>query len=311
MRVMFFGTPAFAVPVIRSIAVQGHEFAAVITQPGKVSGRGMTKLVPSPVAVEARSMGAKVLQPANVRDPEFLAETALLHPDVIVVAAYGRILPGEVLAAAPLGAWNIHPSLLPRWRGPAPVQRAIWAGDERTGVSIMKMTEEMDAGPVALQEGTMVSPRDTHGELEEWLSIFGAAMMVEALDRIGKGDLPAVPQDNQKATYAGAFKPEETELRWPGLAAELDRLVRALNPVPGAWFRFNKQRIKVRDVQPLPYRIDEAPGTLLERIPDHAWRVACGSGSLWIGSVLPEGKSWMSMDAFVQGRRLSTGERLE
>jgi methionyl-tRNA formyltransferase len=262
------------------------------------------------VSRHARTLGAKVIHPESVRDPGFAAAIRAEKPDVAVVAAYGKLLPPEVLAVPPMGTWNVHPSLLPRWRGPAPIHRTVWSGDEDTGVSIMQVTPEMDAGPVALQFRTPVSPRDTRGDIEERLSIFGAELMVTALAKLEAGSLPVTPQDDRRATYAAMFKPEETEMMFSGTCFDADRLRRALAPAPMAWFRAGGIRVKVRDVRPVPHQENVPPGTLLERIPGGAWRVACDSGSLWIGSVLPEGKSWMSMDAFVQGKRLKVGGKL-
>jgi len=310
MRLVFFGTPVFAVPALRSIVAHGHEVAAVVTQPPRVQGRGQSAEVPSPVMVEARKFNLPILTPASARDPEFLAYIHALAPDASIVAAYGGILPESLLSMPTRGTWNIHPSLLPRWRGPSPVQRTIWAGDTEAGVCIMQVVMEVDAGPVALAERTSVGPRETKFELEGRLAYFGADLLVSALEHLGKGSLSTSPQDPAQSTYAGMFKPEEMEIKWHRMAAEIDRLTRALAPAPGAFFMLDGVRVKVRGVVPVSHPAEALPGTLVERIPGGACRVACGSGSVWIGTALPQGKPWMSMDAFLQGRRLKVGDKL-
>jgi len=311
MRLVFFGTPVFAVPALRALVSHGHEIAAVVTQPPRVQGRGMAAEVQPPVMIEARKFGLPILTPAKPGDPEFLAYIHSLAPEASIVAAYGGILPESLLAIPSLGTWNIHPSLLPRWRGPSPVQRTLWAGDNETGVCIMQVVPEIDAGPVALVERTNIGARETKFELEGRLAYFGADLLVSALEKLGTGKLEGVPQDSSRATYAGMFKPEEMEIKWFRMAGEIDRLVRALAPAPGAFFSLAGQRIKVRGVVPVLHPEEAQPGTLIERIPEGAWRVACGSGSVWIGAVLPQGKSWMPADSFMQGRRIRVGNRLD
>jgi len=310
MRLVFFGTPAFAVPALRSLFRHGHEIAAVVTQPPRAQGRGQAAEIPPPVMMEARKFGLPILTPLKAKDPEFLAHIHSLAPDAAIVAAYGGILPESLLAIPVYGTWNIHPSLLPRWRGPAPVQRTLWAGDRETGVCIMQIVAEVDAGPVAMVERTPIGSRETRFELEGRLAYFGADLLINALDLMGKGKLKAVPQDSAQSTYAGMFASSEMEIRWFSLAPEIDRLVRALAPAPGAFFMLEKLRVKVRGVVPVHHQEEAKPGTLVERIPGGAWRVACGSGSVWIGTVLPQGKSWMSTDSFLQGRRLKVGDLL-
>ena len=310
MRLVFFGTPVFAVPALRALVRNHHEILAVVTQPPRTQGRGLSSEIPSPVMMEARQLGLPILTPARTKDPEFLAYIHSLSPDACVVAAYGGILPDSLLEIPAKGTWNIHPSLLPRWRGPSPVQRTIWAGDTETGVCIMQVVAEVDAGPVALVERTMIGQRETKFELEGRLAYFGADLLITALTQLGKGNLPAIVQDSSQSTYAGMFKAEEMEIKWFRMAGEIDRLVRAMAPAPGAYFMVDGQRVKVRGVVPVHHTEEAQPGTLLERIQGGAWRVACGSGSAWIGTVLPQGKSWMSTDSFLQGRRLKVGDQL-
>lgn len=311
MRLVFFGTPIFAVPALRSLVRNGHEIVAVVTQPPRVKGRGQSQEIPSPVMVEAGKYNLSILTPPDLKDPEFAAQIHSLAPDASIVAAYGGILPESLLSIPAHGTWNIHPSLLPRWRGPSPVQHTLLAGDTETGVCIMQVVPEVDAGPVALVEKALIGPRETRFELEGRLAYYGADLLVTALERLEKGKLETVPQDSAKATYAGMLKPEDMEIKWFRLTGEIDRLVRALAPAPGAFFMLGGQRVKVRGVVPVHHREEVPPGTLLERIPSGAWRVACGSGSVWVGAVLPQGKSWMSTDAFLQGKRLKVGDKLE
>jgi len=310
MRLVFFGTPVFAIPALRAIVQNGHDILAVVTQPPRAKGRGQSEEIPSPVMVEARKLGLPLLTPDRAGDPGFLAQIHGLNPDASIVAAYGGILPESLIAIPPLGTWNIHPSLLPRWRGPAPVQRTLWAGDTEAGVCIMKVALEVDSGPVALVERTPVGARETRFELEGRLAYYGADLLVSALKSLTAGKLDIKTQDSAKATYAGMFKAGEMEIKWLQVAGEIDRLVRALSPSPGAFFMLNQQRIKVRGVVPVHHQENASPGTLVERIPGGAWRIACGSGSIWLGAVLAPGKSWMSTDSFLQGRRLRVGDKL-
>ncbi len=307
MRVLFMGTPVFAIPSLMALTRHGHELVGVVTQPARAQQRGQKVKLPSPVAIVARSFKVPILEPEKLNTP-FVSQVRQLNPEVIAVAAYGRILPDDLLGIPPQGCWNVHPSLLPRWRGPAPIHRAIQAGDEETGVTIMRVGKKVDSGEVALQERTAIGPRETRGELEGRLAHFGAALLTDTLYALSTGTLKTAPQDDSAAVYAGVFAAREAEIDWKKPAEELDRLVRALDPSPGAYFKSGRFRIKVRAVQPVSQEHESEPGILLERIPQGAWRVACGNGSLWIGSVKPEGRSWMSMDAYLAGKRLKAGK---
>ncbi len=307
---LFFGTPEFAVASLKTLVRYGFNLAGVVTQPDRPQGRGQSQVTPPPVAQAAQELKLAVLQPEKPSEPAFLERVEAMRPDVFAVAAYGHLLPDRLLSMAPLGAWNVHPSLLPRWRGPAPIHRTIWAGDEITGVSIMKLAARLDAGPLARQETVRVEPRETCGALEQRLAALGADLLVETLQKLRHGAVPLKEQDENAATYAPVFKPEELELNWDHPAVRLDRLIRALAPTPGAHFVFRGSQVKARDAEPAP-TLPSPAGTLLERSPQRAWRVACGEGSLWIRMVQPEGKSTMTMDAFIAGRRLKRGDVLE
>lgn len=310
MRVLFFGTPGFAVPILRGLARSGMTVAGVVTQPSRPHGRDRkgSGTPPPPVAAAARELGLEVMQPEKPNGPEFLDHVRAIGPDAIAVAAYRHILSDRLLETAPRGGWNVHPSLLPRWRGPAPVHRTIWAGDRETGVTIIRMIRRMDAGPVAMQERTAVGDRETRGELEARLAALGARMLVQTLEAARDGKLRLSEQDEAGATHAPAFQGEDREVRWIRPAEELDRLVRALAPHPAAYFMHRGARVKVLEAAPAAGSGD--PGTLLDRRPREAVLVSCGAGALWVGSVQPEGKKPMAMDAFIAGRRLKPGDSL-
>lgn len=308
MRVLFFGTPEFAMPILRALAGSAHAVAAVVTGPDRPRGRGLTRVEASPVAREAERLGLPVRKPPKPSDTDFLAWARALAPDAIALSAYGHLIPGALLALPPRGPWNVHPSLLPRWRGAAPVHRALLAGDAETGVAIMRMTAKLDAGPVALLERTPIGPRETRGALEQRLAEMGARLLVRALDLLAAGELPVRPQAEEGATYASVVPAAEAELRWERPAGELDRIIRALAPSPGAHARIGEERVKVLEAEPADGRA--APGTLLAGAWDGGVRVACGEGALDVRRVQPAGKSPMAMDAFVRGRRLKAGMSL-
>jgi methionyl-tRNA formyltransferase len=240
--------------------------------------------------------------------PEAVARVAALAPDALVVAAYGLIIPDSLLAIPRLGPWNVHPSLLPRWRGPAPIHRTIWAGDTETGVTIIRVTSRVDAGPMALYERTPVDGSEDRGALERRLATIGASLMVRSLDEMERGTLGTTEQDESRATYAGVFAPEEAAISWDRPSDAIDRLVRALLPAPGAHFPFRGSRVKVLAAS--PDTAQDEPGRLVRREEEGAWTVACGKGGLRMRMVHPAGGKPMTMDEFVRGRRLSAGERL-
>jgi methionyl-tRNA formyltransferase len=308
MKVVFFGTPTFALPSLHAVCKAGFDVCAVVTRPDRPRGRGLDRMEAPPVAKAARDLGLKVLQPANPKAPEFAVELSALSPDALAVVAYGHLIPDAVLAAAHGGAWNVHPSLLPRWRGPAPIHRTVWAGAAETGVSIIKLVAKLDAGPVAAQEKIAMGPRWTRGDLEARLASLGADLLVRTLGQVRDGMVKLADQDEARVTYAGMFKPEECAMSWDRPAADLDRLVRALSPSPGAWFLFKGERVKVIEAEPA--FAATTPGTLIERVAPGGWLVACSTGGLTLKRVQPEGKGTMSMDAFVSGRRLNPGDLL-
>jgi len=240
MRLIFMGTPAFAVPALEALHAAGHEIVRVLTRPPRPAGRGQRPR-PSPVAARAEALGLTVATPASLKPPGEAEALAALGAEVAVVVAYGLILPPAVLAAPARGCLNIHASLLPRWRGAAPIQRAIMAGDTETGVSIMAMEAGLDTGPVLLREAAPIGPRDTAGAVEGRLAEVGARLIVEALARLD--GLGPEPQPEAGVTYAAKIDKAEARVDWGRPAAEVDRLIRGLSPFPGAWCEIAGERV--------------------------------------------------------------------
>lgn len=264
------GTPDFAVPALQALLAAGHEVACVYCQPPRPAGRGQRER-PSPVQAEAEARGLPVRHPATLRTPDAQAEFAALGLEAAVVVAYGLLLPQEVLDAPARGCLNIHASLLPRWRGAAPIHRAVMAGDAETGVCIMRMEAGLDTGPVLLRESLPIGPTDTTGDLHDRLAGLGARLIVEALARLDA--LVAAPQPEEGATYARKIDKAEARIDWTRPAAEVDRLIRGLSPFPGAWCEAGAERIKL-----LRSRLAEGagePGQVLRGLT-----VACGEGAV-------------------------------
>lgn len=297
------GTPAFAVPTLEALIVAGHEIAAVYTQPPRPAGRGQ-QLRPSPIQARAETAGIPVRCPRSLKDGAEQHTFAALDLDVAVVVAYGLLLPQAVLDAPRHGCFNVHASLLPRWRGAAPIHRALMAGDDETGVAIMKMDAGLDTGPVALEGRIAITPTDTTGTLHDRLAELGAALMVDALARLGAGTLTLTPQPKAGATYAKKLERAEEKIDWRRPAAETLRLIRALAPVPGAHVELGGERIKVFAAEPVAR--SGAPGTTL----DDALLVACGEDALRLLRLQRPGKAAMSADEFLRGRAVPAGTKL-
>jgi len=279
MRVIFMGTPEFSVPALEALAAQ-HQVACVYSQPPRPAGRGK-ELRKSPVHQRAEALGLPVRTPARLRDPAEQQAFAALGADVAVVVAYGLILPQPVLDAPRLGCLNIHASLLPRWRGAAPIHRAIMAGDRETGVSIMQMEAGLDTGPVLLREAVPIGTEETTAALHDRLSVLGAQLIVSALDRLP--DLVPVPQPEAGVTYAAKIDKAEARVDWSRPAREVDRLIRGLSPFPGAWVEVGGERVKL-----LGSRLaagEGAPGAVLG-----GFTVACGTGAVEVTVAQREGK---------------------
>ncbi|MDQ7080433.1 MAG: methionyl-tRNA formyltransferase [Paracoccaceae bacterium] len=301
MRIIFMGTPDFSVPVLDALVETGHDIAAVYTQPPRPAGRGK-KERPSPVHARARALGLMVRHPLNFRDPAEIDAFSALKADVAVVVAYGLILPQPVLDAPRKGCLNIHASLLPRWRGAAPIQRAIMEGDARTGICIMQMEAGLDTGPVLLRRETEIRPDDTAGSLHDRLSEMGATAIVEALARLDS--LTPIPQPAGGVTYAAKIDKAEARIDWTRPAIEIDRHIRGLSPFPGAWCEQGGTRLKL-----LLSRVSAgngAPGTVL----DDSLTVACGEGAVQLLRLQRAGRGAMEAAEFLRGTPLKAGDRL-
>jgi methionyl-tRNA formyltransferase len=308
LRVGFAGTPGFAAAALTAIADAGYTIPLCLTQPDRPKGRGLA-LAPSPVKDVARARGLPLWQPATLRDPASVANLVAIPLDVLVVAAYGLILPPAILAWPRHGCINIHASLLPRWRGAAPIPRAIEAGDPRSGITIMQMDAGLDTGPIISAAEVPIAPRETAGSLHDKLAREGAAEIVEALTRLERdGRLDAMAQPAEGVTYAAKIGREDARLDWTRSADALDAQVRAFDPVPGAWTSFGGEPVKLWQAQASGGGAG-IPGTV-KAITSGGLVVACGSGSLRIGELQPAGGRRMSAAAFAAGRGIVPGTRL-
>ncbi len=306
LRLVFMGTPDFAVPALAALIRSGHDIACVYTQPARPAGRGH-KTRPSPVQAFADERGIEVRAPRSLRDDEVRHEFAALGADAAVVAAYGLILPEPILAAPRLGCLNIHASLLPRWRGAAPIQRAIMAGDAETGVTIMQMDQGLDTGAMLLSETIAIDGGTTAAALHDRLSELGAMLIVEALAGLDGGRIRPTPQPAEGATYADKITPDDGGLDWRRPADTLERLVRALSPSPGAWFVHAGERIRILEGEIVPAPAAASPGQVFgDRLT-----IACGNDALRCIRVQRPGKAAMDADAFLRGFAIAPGTRLE
>ena len=301
LRLAFMGTAAFALPSLRALESAGHEIAAVYTQPARPAGRGQNKPRRSPVHDAADTLGLAVLTPPTLRDAAVRRAFAALGCDACVVVAYGLILPAPILAAPRLGCVNLHPSLLPRWRGPAPIPRTIEAGDHETGVAVIAMDEGVDTGPILAMARVAVADRATAGTLHDELAALGAGLVVEALDGLAAGAIGPTPQAARGATHAAKLTRGAGELDWRRPAVELDRLVRAFSPRPGATFTYDGATVRVLAAEPADG--GGAPGALLA----DDLTVACGAGALRLTRVQRAGRQAVDGAAFLRGARMAPG----
>jgi methionyl-tRNA formyltransferase len=301
LRLAFMGTPDFAVPILRALIAAGHEIDAVYCQKPRPKGRGHRPL-PSPVQAAAEGLGLPLRMPERL-DADEAAAFAALALDAAVVAAYGLILPKPVLAAPRLGCLNVHASLLPRWRGAAPIERAIMEGDSKTGVTIMQMDEGLDTGPVLLAETVPIGPETTAAALYERLAALGARLIIAALEGRANGRLVPHPQPDVGATYAKKLRREEGRLDWRLSASALERRIRALNPAPGTWFALGEERIKVLAAECAEASSGAAPGTVL----DASLRIACGDGALRPLVLQRAGKAPQPRESFLRGFSIAAG----
>jgi methionyl-tRNA formyltransferase len=310
LRLVFFGTPAFAVPSLEALAATHHPVVAVVTQPDRPRGRGQ-HVRPSPVKDAALRLGIPTLQPDQLRDPDFLSSLRDLAPDLGVVAAYGKILPAELLALPGLGMINVHASLLPRWRGAAPVHRALIAGDAVTGVTIMRVVQALDAGPMMARVRTAVDPNETSAALEARLASLGAGLVTETVDQLSRGPLPEEAQDEAQAVYARRLDRADGRLEFAMAARDVHNRIRGLHPWPLASALLRGKRLTLLAAQPLPdERGGEAPGTILRVEPD-AIVVATAPGAIRVTRVQLEGRPPVAVRDFLNGHPTRPGERFE
>ena len=307
MRLVFAGTPQTALPSLRAILDSRHDVVAVLTRPDAPTGR-RRKLSPSPVAQVATDAGIEVLRPQRPRDPDFLIRLAEIGPDCAPVVAYGGLLPRPALDVPKHGWVNLHFSLLPAWRGAAPVQHAILAGDDLTGASTFQIEEELDSGPVYGVVTEPVRPTDTSGDLLDRLAVAGARLLVATLDGIEDGTLLAHPQSSDGLSWAPKLTAADAEVDWSAPAVRVDRLIRACTPAPGAWTTFRGDRLKLGPVRADPQAADLGPGQL--RADRDGVRVGTGTRAVLLGEVQPQGKRVMPADAWARGARLGPAERL-
>jgi methionyl-tRNA formyltransferase len=304
---IFMGTPDFAVPTLLELVAHGHEVAAVYTRAAKPAGRGM-KLQPTPVEIEARRLGIPVQTPASVKTPEALAEFRAHNADAAVVVAYGMILPKTILDAPPLGCFNLHASLLPRWRGAAPINRAIMAGDADTGVMVMKMDAGLDTGDVAMAERLVISDAMTATDVHDALARLGADLMVRAIGALERGKLQLTKQSEAGVTYAAKIQKAEARIDWNKPARDVLRHINGLSPFPGAWCEIATEgepaRIKILRCEPA--KSAGAPGEVL----DDRLTIACGDGAIRILELQRAGKAPMKSADFLRGTPLKPPARL-
>ncbi|MFC1416024.1 methionyl-tRNA formyltransferase [Streptacidiphilus cavernicola] len=307
MKLVFAGTPEPALPALEALIASRHEVAAVVTRPDAPAGRGR-KLVASPVAQLAEQAGIEVLRPVRPREPEFLARLAEIAPDCCPVVAYGALLPKVALDVPRHGWVNLHFSLLPAWRGAAPVQHALMAGDEVTGASTFLIEEGLDSGPVYGTVTELVRPGDTSGDLLERLSRSGSRLLAATMDGIEDGTLEARPQPGDGISLAPKISVEDARVDWTAPALRVDRVVRGCAPAPGAWTLFRGERLKLGPVRLAAGRSELAPGEIA--VAKNTVRVGTGSHEVELGEVQPQGKKRMGAGDWARGSRLETGERL-
>ncbi|WP_019219187.1 methionyl-tRNA formyltransferase [Bartonella florencae] len=304
LRLSFMGTPSFSVPILNALLDAGHDVVAVYSQPPRPAGRRGLKLVPSPVQNAAEEKSIPVFTPQTLKTTEQQAQFAALRVDAAIVVAYGLLLPKAILETPRFGCFNAHASLLPRWRGAAPLQRAIMAGDEETGMMIMKMDEGLDTGPIALSRSLPITDTTTTDKLSNKLSYIGAELMIEVLSALEKGQLQLTPQSAEGITYAAKIKKEETRIDWTKSAEFIHRYIRALSPFPGCWCNMNiagqEERVKI-----LGSRLTTGPSLEIGRIEPDSLIVHCGQGRLEITHLQRSGGKVLESASFLRGAHIS------
>ena len=308
LRVVYFGTPEFAVPTLEAILRSRHAVVALVSQPDRPRGRGQ-RVQPTPTKVVASGHGVPVLQPVRLRDEALLAGLAGYQPDIGVVAAYGRLIPDALLALPTLGMINVHASLLPRWRGAAPVHRAVMAGDAETGVTIMRVVTELDAGPMFDVVRVPIAPDETSPELERRLAILGAERLVHVLDDIAAGRATETPQDHGRATYAPKITREDGQVDWTRSAREIHDQVRGAQPWPLVSVRIDGHRALLHRTAVVDDAAAAEPGTITAHAGDRL-EIAAGRGAVRVLEIQPEGRRAMPARDFLAGRRIPAGARV-
>lgn len=305
LKIVFMGTPDFAVPSLQALHDNGHDVLAVVTQPDRPKGRGR-KLTPPPVKRAARRLGYPVVQPETVRTDEFHRQMQRLAPELYVVVAFGQILPQSLLDIPTRGAINVHASLLPRFRGAAPIQWTIISGDRETGVTTMMMDKGMDAGDILMKETTEIGPDETADELHDRLKDMGARTLIRTLQRLQEGSLERIAQDAEKATFAPMLKKTDGRIDWSLPAEQIERLIRGLNPWPGAFTFSEGMRLKIYKASVQQRETNLPPGTILECYPGEL-RIATGKGALAVQEIQGESGRRLAIDDFLCGCRLPDG----
>lgn len=303
LRLAFMGSPAFALEALRAVIAAGHDVVCVYSQPPRPAGRGKQER-PTPVAAFAAEHGLEVRTPRSLKNKEEQEAFWELKLDAAIVVAYGLILPRPFLEAPRLGAFNLHASLLPRWRGAAPIQRAIMAGDRVTGVQVMRMEEGLDTGPILASAETQIEADDTAASLHDRLAALGGPLLVEVLAKLEHGEVTETPQPEAEVTYANKLTPSDTHIDWSRTSREVDCKIRGLSPSPGAWFELNGVRVKA-----LMSRLGQGRGEPGETLDDNLL-IACGDGAVRLTTVQREGRAPMSAEAFLRGQPVRLGQRL-
>jgi len=305
MRIIFMGTPDFAVSSLKALLAAGHRIAAVVTQPDKPKGRGK-QVQPPPVKVLAQEHHLPVLQPASIKTGDFLQTLQELNPDCIVVVAYGKILPPEILYLPPKGCINVHASILPRYRGSAPIHWSVINGETETGVTTMYMNEGMDTGDMILKKHLPIGPEDNVGIVHDRLAVLGAELLVETIELLEQNQAPRVPQDHREATYAPMLRKEHELLHWDRTAREIHNHVRGMDPWPGAFTTWGNQVLKIWRTVPLPADTKAQPGTVLEA-SSAGLLVQTGQGQVLITELQLQGSRRMGAGQFLRGKPVKPG----
>ncbi|CBE68947.1 MAG: methionyl-tRNA formyltransferase [Candidatus Methylomirabilis oxygeniifera] len=306
MRVSFMGTPAFALPSLTALMAAGHDICLVVTQPDRPAGRGRVP-TPPPVKLAAQELGLPILQPEKVGESAIISALQAAQPEAIIVVAYGQLLPKPILTLPPYGCLNLHASLLPKYRGAAPIPQAIIQGETATGVTIMQIEARMDAGPILMQQREPIGPRDTAGTVGERLAVIGSQLLCQAIDQVARKTVHPIPQDEGLATYAPKLTVGDTHLDWARDARILDCLIRGLCPVPGAATSFEGRRVKVLEAT-VEAVVDPSPGTVCAVDQKKGILIAARSGGLWLAQVQPENRRVMTAAAFASGYRVRPGD---